>query len=128
METIIKIQLPLKRIPAPDIPKRLLPRRERWFGWLIGWGGGSRCEFGGTRINSKTHITVFRWHVLTIHRNQYHDRSDKERADEYLKKWSACEKELRMWRAVSMGEEMSEEVKKLIRESFGVDFDEGTVR
>ncbi len=130
METIIKIELPLKRIPAPKRDRfyACLPRRVRWFGWLFGWGGGSVTEFGGRRVNTTRHLQIFRWHVLTIHRNQYHDRSDAERADEYLRKWSECEKELRGLRLLVLGDSTATEVKKVIRESLGVDLDEGTVQ
>lgn len=71
---------------------------------------------------------MFRWHILTIHRNQYHDRSESERADEYLRKWSECEKELRGLRLIMLGDETGADVKKLIKESLGVDLDEGTIR
>jgi hypothetical protein len=130
METIIKMELPLKRIPAPkrDQFYAMLPRRCRWFGWLYSWGGGSIGEFGGSRTNTIRHLQIFRWHVLTINRNEYHDRSDKERADEYLCKWSECEKELRGLRLLLMGDSTNAEVKKLIRDSLGVDLDEGTIR
>lgn len=128
-ETIIKIELPLKRIPKLDAKwLRRMPWRIRWLSWLYSWGGGSVQEFGGSRINRVRHLQLFRWHVLTIHRNEYHDRSDAERADEYLRKWSACEKELQMFRLAALGEEAAPEVKKLIRESLGVDLDEGTIR
>ena len=94
---------------------------------ILDWGGGGITEFGGSRINRVRHIALFRWGVVTIHRNEYHDRSDAERAEEYLKKWSEADAELRMFRAKLLGEDMAPEVKKVIRESFGVDFDEGTV-
>lgn len=131
VETIIKIELPLKRIPAPkkgDFIYDLLPWKARWFGWLFGWGGGSIGEFGGSRVNTVRHLQLFRWHILSIHRNQYHDRSDKERADEYLKKWSECEKELLGLRLIMLGDSMAADIKKLIRDSLGVDLDEGTIR
>lgn len=95
---------------------------DRWFGWLFTWGGGSIQEFGGSRINTRRHLTLFRWHILTINRNEYHDRSDEERAEEYLREWSKCEKELRMFKIAALGEGMDQEVKKVIRDSFGVDF------
>ena len=79
-------------------------------------------------MNTVRHLQLFRWHVLTIHRNEYHDKSDKERADEYLRKWSACERELRGLRLIVLGDELNTEVKKVIRDSFGVDLDEGTVK
>jgi hypothetical protein len=128
VETIITIKLPMERIPAPkrDQFYAMLPRRCRWFGWLFGWGGGSIQEFGGERINTVRHLELFRCHILTIHRNQYHNQSDKERADRYIKKWSACEKELRGLRLLLMGDSVNAEVKKVIRDSFGIDLDEGT--
>jgi len=130
METIITIQLPFKRIPSPKRDRfySMLPRRCRLFGWLFGWSGGSINEFGGSRKNTRRHLEIFRWHILTIHRNEYHDKSDKERADEYLHKWAADEKELRGLRLLLMGDSTNAEVKKLIRDSLGVDLDEGTIR
>lgn len=131
IETIIKIQFPLKRIPGPkkgDFIYKLLPWKARWFGWLFSFGGGSISEFGGSRVNTVRHLQVFRWHILSIHRNQYHDRSDKERADEYLQKWSECEKELRGLRLIMLGDSTGAEIKKVIRDSLGVDLDEGTIR
>lgn len=129
METIIKMELPLKRIPAPKRDKfySMLPRKVRWFGWLYSLSRSSIGEFGGSRTNTTRHLEIFRWHVLTIHRNEYHDQSDKERADEYLKKWSECEKELRGLRLIMLGDSTSAEVKKVIRDSFGVDLDEGRI-
>lgn len=130
METIIKIELPLKRIPAPD-PKwrKMYPFAARWFWWLYSWGGGSIGEFSGSgKTNTTRHLQIFRWHVLTIHRNEYHDRSDAERAAEYLRKWSECEKELRGLRLIMLGDETGSDVKKVIKESLGVDLDEGTIR
>lgn len=85
-------------------------------------------EFCGTRVNIVRHLLIFRWHVLTIERNQYHDQSDKERADEYLRKWSECEKELRGLRLIVLGDSTGAEIKKIIRDSLGVDLDEGTIR
>lgn len=131
VETIIKIELPMKRIPAPkkgDFIYDLLPWKARWFGWLFSWGGSSIGEFGGSRVNTVRHLQLFRWHILSIHRNQYHDRSDKERADEYLQKWSECEKELRGLRLIMLGDSTAADIKKLIRDSLGVDLDEGTIR
>ena len=131
METIIKMQLPLKRIPAPKRDKfyAMLPWKCRWFGWLYSWGGGSVGEFSGSgKTNTTRHLQIFRWHVLTIHWNEYHDRSDAERAAEYLKKWSECEKELRGLRLIMLGDETGADVKRLIRESLGVNLDEGTIQ
>lgn len=128
METIIKIELPLKRIPAPEKKwRKMYPFMARWFWWLYSWGGGSISLVPG-KENKTRHLQIFRWHILTIHRNQYHDRSDAERADEYLRKWSECEKELRGLRLIMLGDETGADVKKLIKESLGVDLDEGTIR
>lgn len=125
METIIKSHIPFKRIKPQS--SKFLPLYRRILYPVIRWGGGSVEEFGGSRINRTRHIIIFGFHVLTIHRNEYHDRSEKERADEYLAKWSQCERELEMFRAKYVGEDMAPEIKQLIRESMGVDFDEGTV-
>lgn len=127
METIIKIEYPFKKVPRCKWQQGL---PWRWkLSWLFQWGGGSVAEFGsGTRINTVRHLSLFGRHVLTINRNQFHDRSDKERADEYLKKWSECEKELRGLRLLVLGDSTGAEVKKVIRDSLGVDLDEGTIR
>lgn len=85
-------------------------------------------EFGGSRTNRRYHLSILRWHIVTIHRNEYHDPSDNERADEYLSKWSECERELKMFRLAALGQGVDEEVKRVIRESLGVDLDEGTIR
>jgi hypothetical protein len=130
IETIIKVHLPFKRIPAPkrdELAFRCAPRLYRWFNWLFTWGGGSVGEFGGSRTNTVRHLCLFRRHVLSIYRNEYHDRSDKERADEYLRKWSECEKELRGYRLLVLGDSVGADVKKVIRESLGVDLDEGGI-
>lgn len=121
METIIKIELPLTRLGP-------LIYSPRWYSWIVMWTRGSISEFGGSRVNTRFRFFVFRWHVLTIHRNQYHDRTDAERADEYLREWSKCEKELRMFRLAALGEGVADDVKQVIKESLGVDLDEGTVR
>ncbi len=113
--TVIKCELPLKRMPKP----------RRWFAHYRSGIG----EFGGSRTNWKHSIEVCGWCVLTIHRNEYHDRSDAERAEEYLNKWAVCEKELRGLRLLQMGDAYPDpELRKLLRESFGVNLDEGTVR
>ncbi len=127
-ETIVTIKLPLRRIPKLRIDGMRFPFATRWFGWLFSWGGGSITEFGGSRINTTRHLQLFRWHILTIHWNEYHDRSDKERAEEYLRKWSECEKELRGLRLIVLGDSTGAEVKKVIRDSLGVDLDEGISR
>jgi hypothetical protein len=129
-ETTIKIRLPFKRVPAIEkdsLAYRIAPHLYRWQ-WLYSWGGGSVQEFGGSRVNTVRHLCLFRYHVLTIHRNEYHDLSDKERADEYLREWSKCEKELQMFRLAALGEDAAPEVKRVIRESLGVDLDEGTIK
>lgn len=125
METIITIKFPLKCVNAPK--HALMPWRARWLGWLWSWGGGSVQEFGGSRVNTTRHLCILRRHVLTIRRNEYHDRSDEERAKEYLHKWSECEKELRGLRLLLMGDSTNAEVKKVIRDSLGVDLDEGRI-
>jgi hypothetical protein len=119
METLIQIKLPLKRVKKHSYSSK--------WSWLFSWGGATIAEFGGSRENKIRHLLLFRWHVLTIRRNQYHDRSDSERADEYLKKWSECEKELRGLRLLLLGDSTNSEVKKLIRDSLGVDLDEGRI-
>lgn len=125
METIIKIEHPFRKVPRIKWQEGL-PRRWK-FSWLLQWGGGSIQEFGGSRINTTRHLSILGRHVLTIHRNKYHDQSDKERADEYLSKWSECEKELRGLRLLLLGDSANAEVKKVIRESLGVDLDEGRI-
>jgi hypothetical protein len=129
METIVKIELPLKRVPAPVRAFRhLLPRKYLWFGWFFAWNRFGIGEFGGSRTNYRYQLQIFRRVVLTIHLNEYHDRSDKERADEYLRKWSDYEKELRGLRLIMLGDETAVDIKRVIKESLGVDLDEGTVR
>lgn len=94
---------------------------------ILDWGGGSIQEMSGSRVNKVRHYAIFRWGILTIHCNEYHDRSDAERADEYLKRWGEADAELKMFRAKVLGEDMAPEIKKVIREALRVDFDEGTV-
>ena len=128
METIITIELPFKRIPAPDAKCRsFMPARVRWFGWLIQWSKCTVQEFGGRRVNTTRHLSIFRWHLLTMKRNEWHDRSDEERASEYLAEWSACEKALRGLRLLQMGDEVTDpELRKLLRDGLGINLDEGT--
>ncbi len=126
METIITMKLPLKRVKRV-VPLSYLPFRDRWFGWLFTWGGGSISEFGGHRTNKIRHLGIFRWHILTVNRNEYHNQSDAKRADEYLAKWSECEKELQGLRLIVMGDRTNAEVKKVIKEALGVDLDEGRI-
>jgi hypothetical protein len=127
-ETIIKMELPLRRLAKVKKGREFAYAsfRWRWFSWLFTWGGGSVSNFDG-HTNHTRYLHLFRWHVLTVNCNEYHDRSDKERADEYLKKWSECEKELRGLRLLLMGDSCNAEVKKVIRESFGINLDEGTI-
>ena len=128
METIITINLPLKRVeksPLSTLFKRSTFARVR--SRFYGWGGGSVQEFGGSRVNTIRHLSILGWHVLTLRRNEYHDRSDAERAAEYLAKWSEAEKELRDLRLLQMGDEVTDpELRKLLRDGLGVDLDEGT--
>lgn len=128
METILTLKLPLKRLQKPKLERKFLPHRERWFGWLFQWSGGSVQEFGGSRVNKRRHFTLFRWHLFTVDWNEYHNRSDSERADEYLREWSKREKELRMFRLAALGADCADEVKQVIKDSLGVDLDEGTIR
>jgi hypothetical protein len=129
METIIKIELPLKKLPSMEkSSRRFYPWRYRWFSWLFTWSRATVQEFGGSRRNRSYHLSLFRRHVLTIHRNEYHDRTDAERAAEYLEKWSRDEAELRMYRLKYLGDHCAQEVKDVIRESLGLDLDEGTAR
>jgi len=128
METKITIEWPLKRITRPKYPNGFrVPLKHKLFDWLWTWGGASIGEFGGNRTNKIRHLTIFGFHVCQIDRNEYHDRSDRERADEYLNKWSECEKELRGLRLLLMGDSVNAEVKKVIRDSLGVDLDEGRI-
>lgn len=129
METILKFELPIKRLPKPDSKYRaMLPRVYRWFGWLFFWSEFTLGEFGGSRKNTRYQLWLLRRLIFTLHINEYHDRSDNERANEYLKKWSECEKELRGLRLLLLGDATNSEVKKVIRESFGVDLDEGRIQ
>ena len=82
-------------------------------------------EFGGSRMNTQYTLFIFGWAILSIHRNEYHDRSDAERAQEYLKKWSAHEKRMRKAEAILYGRTLDPETKKIIKDALGVDFDEG---
>lgn len=94
--TILKIQLPLKRMPPikRDQFYPFLPWRVRRFGWLFRWGGCSITEFGGKRINTVRHFQLFRFHILTIHINEYEDLSDKERAEKYMRKCIQLEQDI----------------------------------
>ena len=113
MEYEIKIKWPMvknKYVPKPFF-----------------FGHARVSEFGGKRINHTHHLFLFGWCVASLYRNEYHDRSQEERANEYLEKWSDCEKELRGLRLLLLGNECNADVKKLIRDSLGVDLDEGRV-
>lgn len=95
---------------------------------ILDWGGGAITQFGGNRINRVRHYAIFRWGFMTIRRNEYHDKTDAERAEEYLKKWSECERELRGLRLLQMGDENPDPaMRKLLRDSLGVDLDEGRI-
>ena len=112
-ETIITFQLPLK----PRVKWR------RW--WPLALGGGSVQEMCGKRVNRQTHVRLFGWHVLTVNRNEWHDRSDKERADEYLAKWASEEKERIKCQMMLYGERIDPETRRLVKQTMGVDFDTG---
>jgi hypothetical protein len=85
--------------------------------------------FGPSNATNTTRtLYVCGWAICEWKREEWLDRTDKERADEYLRKWSACEKELQGFRLVALGADCAPEVKKVIRESWGVDLDEGTVK
>lgn len=128
METIIKIELPLKRVAPPSAEvRKFLPRRVRLLQPIYYKASGAWSDLSGKKFTT-IRIFLFRWQVLTIHRNEAHDRSDAERADYYLSEWSKCEKELRMFQLAALGAEAAPHVKQLIKDSFGVDLDEGTVR
>lgn len=132
METIIKIEHPFTKLPQAKkgdlaymlLKKQPLFRRLRQSICAI-------CKFrmqemGGSRINTSYSVEMLGWRVMTIDRNEYHDRSDKERADEYLNKWSACEREVRKLRLIVLGDEVPDpETRKLLRDSLGVDLEEG---
>jgi hypothetical protein len=125
METIIKISHPFKRVELSrstmdELGYSALKRlRKR----ICRKTKGSIGEFGGSRTNTRHSIFLFGYKVMEIHRNEYHDKSDAERADEYLKQWSTCEKELRRYRLMVLGEKLAPEVKKVIKDAFSVDFD-----
>jgi len=73
-------------------------------------------------------LFVFGWALCRWERHEWHDRTDKERADEYLDKWSACEKELRGLRLLQMGDENPDpQLRKLLRDGLGIDLDEGRI-
>lgn len=94
--------------------------------WLskftLGYFGPSPAQ------NVTRRLIIFGWEVAVWQRMEWHDQTDKERADEYLSKWSECEKELQMFRLARLGEDAAPEVKRVIRESLGINLDEGTIR
>jgi len=89
-----------------------------------------RCgiqEFGGSRNNETWTLFIFGWAVCRLSRLEYHNESDKERADRYLAEWSKCEKELRGLRLLQMGDEVQDpELRRLLRDGLGINLDEGT--
>lgn len=79
-------------------------------------------------INRTWEIVVWGWILCRLERHEWHDRTDKERAEEYMRQWSACEKELRGLRLLQLGDEMQDpELRKLLRNGLGVDLDEGRI-
>lgn len=92
----------------------------------------SKCSIGYFGCSNATNYTwtlfVFGWALCHWKKHEWHDASDAERADEYLRKWSECEKELRGLRLLQMGEAYPDpELRKLLRNSLGVDLDEGRI-
>lgn len=90
----------------------------------------SKCGLGYFGASSATNWTwtlfVFGWALCQWKRNAWHDESDKERAERYLSEWSKCEMELRGLRLLQLGDEVQDpETRKLLRDSLGVDLDEG---
>lgn len=73
-------------------------------------------------------LFVFGWALCEFKKHEWHDASDAERAEEYLRKWSECEKELRGLRLIHLGDEVQDpELRKLLRNGLGVDLDEGRI-
>lgn len=92
----------------------------------------SKCGIGYFGCSSATNETwtlfVLGWALCQWKRHEWHDRTDAERADEYLAKWSACDKELRGLRLLQMGDENPDpELRKLLRDGLGIDLDEGRI-
>lgn len=137
METIFTISYPFTRAKRHIFCNpaslgwwqrlRLRLENQGWHCWLWTCYHSSIGQFGGSKTNHKWSISILGWNVATFRRNEYHDRTDEERADEYLKKWSACEKELRGLRLLYLGDHTGADVKALIKESLGVDLDEGRI-
>lgn len=90
--------------------------------WLV-----TKCSFSiFGPINSTWTLFIFGWSVCSWERLEWHNKSDKERAERYLNEWSKCEKELRGLRLLQLGDEVPDpETRKLLRESLGIDLDEG---
>lgn len=125
----ITIEFPFK-YHKPASAKQLvgLVWWKRYTCWLVSWAGGSIQEFGGSRVNSRRHLSILGWKILQYDRNQYHDRTAEERADAYLNSWAACDKELRGLRLLQMGDEYPDpELRELLKRSLGIDLDEGRI-
>ncbi len=116
--------------------------KPRWvftFNWplpeRVPWTRGLRLTkarigyFGPSSATNTTYtLLVFGWPVLTWKRLEYEDTTDKQNAERYLSEWSKCEKELRGLRLLQMGDEVQDpELRKLLRDGFGVDLDEGRI-
>jgi hypothetical protein len=125
METIIKIEHPFQHVPFNKKADEIIrtPRWKKFVRSVYQLNKASIGEFGGSRTNHTYTLILFRHVVLRVHRNEYHDRSDAERAAEYLDNWSRCEKELERFRMAMLGDKLAPGVKGVIRDSFGVDFD-----
>lgn len=115
--------------------------KPRWvftFNWPIAgrvnwtrWVRVTKCGIGYFGCSSATNyhytLIVFGWPIAKWERLEYHNRSDRELADHYLAEWSKCEKELRGLRLLQMGDEVQDpELRKLLRDSLGINLDEGT--
>lgn len=121
-----------------DTPIYEKPRWVFTFDWPIAprvnwtrWVRLTKCGVGYFGCSSATNTTrtliVFGWPVLTWKRLEYEDTTDKQRADRYLAEWSKCEKELRGLRLLQMGDAYPDpELRKLLRDSLGINLDEGT--
>ena len=92
----------------------------------------SKCSIGYFGCSNATNTTwtlfAFGWALCQWQRHEWHDESDKERAERYLAEWSKCEKELRGLRLLQMGDVYLDfELRKLLRNGLGVDLDEGRI-
>lgn len=116
----------------PRLPRQKPMLKQPWWWALRRFWWFSKYSIGYFGPSSATNTTrtlfIFGWAVCVWKREEWVDRTDKERADDYLKRWSACEKELQGFRLAALGADCAPEVKKVIRESFGVDLDEGTIK